>query len=170
MGTSARRGVAVEGEPEAIRGQEAGVESAKGAPRPLEESLAFIEATGIDSFAPYIGNAHGRSDSPVFLNVDRVVSLTAASRVAMVLHGGTGLAQDVIHSAIDAGITKINVSTAIREAYLNAVREHASVAARRDDLDVLFNRIDASVCVAASKHIQLVRSAGHAPAPGSGVA
>lgn len=152
--------VAVEGELEAIRGREAGVASSNGQRRPLEESVAFIEATGIDAFAPFIGNVHGRTDVPAVLDVKRASVLAGMSRVPLVLHGGTGIGEDVIRSLITAGIAKINVSTAIREAYMRAVRNQVAADATGDDPIALFDRIEASISEAASRHVRWVGSTG----------
>ncbi|MEO8463247.1 MAG: class II fructose-bisphosphate aldolase [Chloroflexota bacterium] len=160
-----RCGVAVEGELEAIRGMEAGVASSSGQPRSLEESLAFIESTGIDAFAPFIGNVHGRTNVPVILDVERTRLLAGMSRVPLVLHGGTGTGEDVIRSLTAAGIAKINISTAIREAYLHAVRDYAATDVMGDDPVALFDRIERSISEVASRHMRWVGSVGQRSTP-----
>ena len=85
-------GGAVEGELESIAGNEPGASAGRRAPATFEENLRFIEATGIDCFAPSIGNVHGRATVPVVLDVDRVRQLApAATKVPLALHGGTGI-------------------------------------------------------------------------------
>lgn len=155
-----RCGVAVEGELESIRGNEAGVSSSNGPSRSLEESLDFIEATGVDAFAPSIGNIHGRADGPVRLDVGRVRALAAASPVPLVLHGGTGIDEDAINSLITAGIAKVNVSTEIRETYMNAVREHVALDPKGLEPTALFDVVGASLATTVSTHLRRFRSEG----------
>jgi len=51
----------------------------------------FIRATGVDCFAPAIGNAHGQYKQAPTLNAQRVTDLVEATGIPMALHGGTGL-------------------------------------------------------------------------------
>lgn len=126
-------GAAVEGELEAIRGREDGAASA-GRPRAsVEAALAFIEVTGIDCYAPSIGNVHGRSTQPVALDVAHVAALAAATGVPLALHGGTGIDAAELRAVIAAGCSKVNVSTALREACTSAARRHLRDHIASDD-------------------------------------
>ena len=85
-------GACVEGEIEAITGVEDGHGSNSLAKRQsLETSLNFIQATGIDVFAPSIGNAHGTYKSTPIIDYDRVSEIVAANPIPIALHGGSGL-------------------------------------------------------------------------------
>ena len=57
---------------------------------PVEVSAQFIEQTGIYSFAPAIGTAHGLYKRAPELKPERVTELVALHPIPMVLHGGTG--------------------------------------------------------------------------------
>ena len=157
--TSARRGPwstgrtrsarSIEGELESIGGFEPGASVAGRPAASFDANLRFIEATGIDCFAPSIGNVHGRSTAPVVLDVDRVRRLAAATDVPLALHGGTGIPDATMRELIVAGCVKVNVSTAIREACAAALREGAAPSSGRvDPLTSLVAMRDAATAVA----------------------
>jgi fructose-bisphosphate aldolase class II len=108
-------GVAVEGELEAIKGVEDGVGDEYGGPEvALERALAFIRETGIDSFAAGIGTAHGLYKEKPKINYDRVSEIVAAEPIPLVLHGGTGLSEQVFKELISRGEAKVNISTRLK--------------------------------------------------------
>lgn len=92
-----------------------------------EAAKAFVEATGVDLFAPAVGNIHGiiRSAEGAYeerIDASLVKSIREACGVPLVLHGGSGLpAQDFI-DGIDAGLAIIHISTELREAYTEALK------------------------------------------------
>ena len=87
-------GAQVEGEIESVVGVEDGIGSEEGGEvHPVEVSAEFIEATGVYSFAPAIGTAHGLYKSSPMLMPERVSELVAQHPIPMVLHGGTGLSR-----------------------------------------------------------------------------
>lgn len=114
-----RFGAHVEGEIEAITGVEddhgsddlAGRES-------LETSLRFIDATGIDVFAPSIGNAHGSYTAAPVLDTARVSALVEQRGIPIALHGGSGLSDEQFRDLIARGCAKINISTALKERFM----------------------------------------------------
>lgn len=90
-----------------------------------EEAAEFAEKTGIDRFAGAYGNSHGISLDEPALDIERIkaVRKILPERVAMVLHGGSGIPDNQIKEAIKAGIANIHVNTEIRTAYVNALRK-----------------------------------------------
>jgi fructose-bisphosphate aldolase class II len=116
-----RYGAHVEGEIEAITGVEDGQGSdTEAARQSLEVSLRFIEATGVDIFAPAIGNAHGSYRSVPVLDFGRVSDLVAAHPIPIALHGGSGLTSEQFHDLIARGCAKVNISTALKERYMQS--------------------------------------------------
>ncbi|MGD0497205.1 MAG: class II fructose-bisphosphate aldolase [Bryobacteraceae bacterium] len=121
------RHVAVEGELEAVKGVEDGLGSEEeGGVIPLDKAVAFIRATGIDSFAPAIGTAHGMYKGAPKINFERVRQIVAAEPVPLVVHGGTGLSEATFQELIRSGAPKVNISTQLKitladsyRAYLN---------------------------------------------------
>jgi fructose-bisphosphate aldolase class II len=153
-------GASVEGELEAIRGHEAGVAGGRGPTASLDENLAFIEATGIDCFAPSIGNIHGRTEAPPDLDIDLVGRLTAASPVPLALHGGTGIPTEILHAAIGAGCSKVNVSTALREACRAAIRSALAADPASDDPVPVLTAVREAARATAAGTMRLLGSAG----------
>ena len=119
------RGVAVEGELEAVKGVEDGVGSeAEGGVVPLDKAVAFIRATSIDSFAPAIGTAHGVYKGTPKINFSRVSEIVAAEPVPLVVHGGTGLSDDTFRELIKRGAPKVNISTQLKITYADSFRDY----------------------------------------------
>jgi len=121
-------GAAVEGEVEAVKGVEDGVGGDYSTPIiPLDKAVAFIRETGIDSFAAGIGTAHGLYEGEPKINFQRVSEIVAAQSTPLVLHGGTGLSEEVFTELIARGEAKVNISTQLKitmadtyRSYLNA--------------------------------------------------
>ena len=90
-----------------------------------EEAAEFAEKTGIDRFAGAYGNSHGISLDEPELDIERIkaVRKILPERVAMVLHGGSGIPDNQIKEAIKAGISNIHINTEIRTAYAEALRK-----------------------------------------------
>lgn len=114
-------GAHVEGEIEAITGVEddhgSDEESAR---QSLETSIAFIDATGVDVFAPSIGNAHGSYKAAPKLDFNRVSDLVGSRSIPIALHGGSGLSDDQFADLIARGCAKVNISTALKELFMQS--------------------------------------------------
>lgn len=114
-----RHGAQVEGEIEAITGVEDDHGSDEVAARQsLEVSLRFIDESGVDVFAPSIGNAHGSYTSAPVLDYDRVREIVQARGIPIALHGGSGLSSEQFRELISLGCAKVNISTALKETYM----------------------------------------------------
>ena len=83
---------------------------------------AFIEATGIDALAVAIGNAHGNYPVLPELRFDILEQIDRVTDVPLVLHGGTGITDDMFRRAISLGIRKINIATASFDALAKAAK------------------------------------------------
>ncbi len=79
----------------------------------------FVKATGVDMFAPAVGNIHGmfRGGVDPALNIERVKEVSESTRVPLVLHGGSGNSEDDFKQAIANGVTIVHINTEIRIAY-----------------------------------------------------
>jgi ketose-bisphosphate aldolase len=112
-------GAQVEGELEAITGVEDDHGSDDEAERhSLQASLDFIDETGIDVFAPSIGNAHGAYKSTPVLDFDRVSDLVRERNIPIALHGGSGMTNEQFAELISRGCAKVNISTSLKETYM----------------------------------------------------
>ena len=88
-----------------------------------EEAKAFVERTGVAALAVAVGTAHGRYKQAPVLAIERIKEIKAATGTPLVLHGGSGVPDDQIRLAIEAGIRKINFGTDICYAFLDGVFE-----------------------------------------------
>jgi fructose-bisphosphate aldolase class II len=88
-----------------------------------EDLARFVRETGVDLVAPAVGNLHGmlRAGLNPRLDIERVGELRAAAGVPLVLHGGSGIADEDIAAAVRAGIALVHVNTELRLAYRKAL-------------------------------------------------
>ena len=118
------KGVSVEAEVGSIGGEEDGVVGAGEIADP--EECRQIAETGVDMFAAGIGNIHGKYpenwkglDFEVLEEVSNVTN-----NIPLVLHGGTGIPEDMVKRAISLGVSKINVNTECQLAFAEATRKY----------------------------------------------
>lgn len=160
-----RRGAHVEGEIEGIQGVEDGIGSDEASVvQSLETAVDFITRTGVDCFAPAIGNAHGQYRSAPVLDHQRVSDLVEATGVPMALHGGTGLAAEQFQDLIARGCAKVNISTALKESYMQSALEFLKGAEEQGKWDPpsLFRHQRDAVMQTARDHMRLFGSSGRA--------
>lgn len=79
-----------------------------------ESAQAFVEATGIDTFAAAIGNLHGKYPAPKQLDLELLDRLRVALDCGISLHGGSGTPLHYFESAAQLGVTKININSDMR--------------------------------------------------------
>lgn len=160
-----RHGAHVEGEIEAITGVEDGIGSDDEAKRlDLKAALTFIETTGVDVFAPAIGNAHGTYRSTPVLDFQRVSDIVAAHPIPIALHGGSGMTDEQFHDLIARGCAKVNISTALKEKFMKSNLDFLKATAEKDKWDPpsLFKAVRADVVTMATGLMTLFGSAGRA--------
>jgi fructose-bisphosphate aldolase class II len=115
------RGLDVEAELGEIGGKD-GVH-APGARTEPEEARAFVEATGLDALAVAVGTSHAMTERHVALDLELISALRAAVPVPLVLHGSSGVPDQELVRAVEAGMTKINIATHLNHVFTNSVRE-----------------------------------------------
>ncbi|MET7384271.1 class II fructose-bisphosphate aldolase [Streptomyces sp. NPDC005529] len=158
-------GAAVEGEIESITGVEDGVGSDTAAEQQtLEVALEFLRTTGVDVFAPAIGNAHGSYKQAPVLDAQRVSDIVAAHPVPIALHGGSGLSDEQFHDLISRGCAKVNISTALKEKFMKSSLAFLETAAERQKWDPpsLFRSVRQDVIDMTGSLMTLFGSAGRA--------
>jgi fructose-bisphosphate aldolase, class II len=118
------KGVSVEAEVGSIGGEEDGVVGMGEIADP--EECRLIASTGVDMFAAGIGNIHGMYPSDwKGLNFDVLTEVSnVTGGVPLVLHGGSGIPDEMVKKAIALGVSKINVNTECQIAFANATREY----------------------------------------------
>ncbi|WP_454969773.1 class II fructose-1,6-bisphosphate aldolase [Eubacterium sp.] len=117
-------GLSIEAEVGSIGGEEDGVIGAGECADPNE--CKMIADLGVDMLAAGIGNIHGKYPANwaglSFETLDAVQQKTGA--MPLVLHGGTGIPDDMIKKAIDLGVSKINVNTECQLVFQEATRAY----------------------------------------------
>ena len=165
---AASYGAQVEGEIESVVGVEDGIGSEEGGEvHPVEVSGAFIEATGIYSFAPAIGTAHGLYKAEPHLMPERVTEIVEQHPIPQVLHGGTGLSEAQFTDLIARGCAKVNISTALKIAYVDAHRDYLDANPTKKDPPSLQRHVRDAVKAMAEEHIRIFGSTGRASTPTS---
>ncbi len=114
--------VTVEAEVGHIGGQEDNV-SGSSLNATLEDCLALVEGTGIDSLAPALGSVHGLYKGEPNLDFVTMATIDQNLTIPLVLHGGTGIPDYDIKKAISCGISKININTELQIAWHEAVKK-----------------------------------------------
>ncbi len=89
-----------------------------------EDAKRFVTETGVDLFAPAVGNVHGiiKSGEPA-LNIEHIALIKESTGLPLVLHGASGNSPEDIKKAIAAGINIVHINTEIRVAYTNALKD-----------------------------------------------
>jgi len=90
-----------------------------------EEAAEFVEKTGVDRFSGAYGNIHGIAANKPKIDIERIEAIRKIlpKNVFMVLHGGSGISDEDMRKAIEAGIANIHINTEIRVAYAEALRK-----------------------------------------------
>lgn len=98
-----------------------------------DQAAEFCRLTGIDALAVAIGNAHGWYKGRPKLDFDRLKEIRDKVDVLLVLHGASGIPDDMIREAAAIGVDKINIDTEVRDAFKRAVT--AFIEANPDEID-----------------------------------
>ncbi|MBP2072982.1 class II fructose-1,6-bisphosphate aldolase [Thermoanaerobacterium butyriciformans] len=86
-------------------------------------AVDFVEKTGVDSLAIAIGTAHGLYKGEVRLDFDRLKEIRSLIDIPLVLHGASGVPDDLVRKAIELGINKLNIATELKIPFANAIKE-----------------------------------------------
>lgn len=88
-----------------------------------EEAQRFVAETGVDALAVAVGTAHGRYRRVPQLDFPRLEKIKQLVKIPLVLHGSSGVPDEMIREAISRGVRKINIDTNIREAFVRGLRQ-----------------------------------------------
>lgn len=114
--------VAVEGELGTIGGKEEGDTDMEASYTKVSEAEEFVRRTNVSTLAIGVGTAHGIYKGEPKINVQRISEIHSAIDTPLVLHGASGLSDDVLRDCIAAGISKINFATELRQAYTEGIK------------------------------------------------
>jgi fructose-bisphosphate aldolase, class II len=153
------RNVSVEAELGAVGGEEGG--GLVGTARPEfftdpEQAGDFVGQTGCDALAVAIGNAHGLYRGDPRLDFARLGAIRAKTGVPLVLHGGSGIADEDLRKAISLGIAKINFFTGMSQAGIESLRASLAASGRKyNDLPLAFRDMKMAIQRTVERHIQV---------------
>lgn len=128
-----------------------------------EDAVRFVEATGVDSLAIAIGTCHGiypKSMKPE-LKLDLLKAIKVEVSIPLVLHGGSNNPDDEIGTSVTLGVNKINISSDIKVAYHDKMREVLADLGLREPNSIQPPCI-AAMKVTAAQKIDLFGAAGKA--------
>ncbi|HDY8203452.1 TPA: tagatose bisphosphate family class II aldolase [Vibrio vulnificus] len=84
----------------------------------------FVRRTGIDSLAVAIGTAHGLYKAEPKLDFARLEKIRSVVDIPLVLHGASGVPDEMVRRCIELGVCKVNVATELKIAFADAVKGH----------------------------------------------
>jgi fructose-bisphosphate aldolase, class II len=132
-------GAWVQGEVGKIRGSEdwVSVSESEALLTDPEEAWRYFQATKVNTLACSFGTVHGiikmSGQVKPHVDLDRIKAIYDKVKIPLVLHGASGVPEDVIKQAIERGIAIINIDTELRLAYAQALRQ--SLADQPEEID-----------------------------------
>lgn len=128
------------------------------------DAVRFVAETGVDSLAVAIGTSHGLypADRRPELKLDLLRELKTAVGIPLVLHGGSSNSDEEIGKAVKLGINKINISSDIKVAYHDRMREVLGTDSRLREPNVIQPPSIESLKTVAAQKIELFDAAGKA--------
>lgn len=98
-----------------------------------DEAAAYVGSTGVDALAVAVGSSHAMTERTAGLDFALIEQLRDAVPVPLVLHGSSGVPDEVLAKGVRAGIVKVNIGTALNLAYTGAVRSFLADDAKTVD-------------------------------------
>ena len=127
-----------------------------------EGARAFVDATGIDTFAAAVGNLHGRYPVPKLLDLELLQRIRDAIGGYISLHGGSGTPGHFFASAAEIGVSKINLNSDMRYAYRTTLERQLRDHPDEYAIVRLMGPVIRAVQDVVEEHIDLYGSAGKA--------
>lgn len=91
-----------------------------------EGAKAFVDATGIDTFAAAIGNLHGKYPVPKELDLELLQRIRDTIECNISLHGGSGTPAHFFEEAAKIGVSKVNINSDLRFAFRTSLEKTLS--------------------------------------------
>lgn len=90
----------------------------------VNDATLLANKTGIDSIAPAVGSVHGIYTTEPKLDFIKIKEISKKTNLPLVLHGGSGIPNNLIKKAIENGICKININTELQIAWSNSLKKY----------------------------------------------
>jgi fructose-bisphosphate aldolase class II len=127
-----------------------------------EGAKAFVEATGIDTFAAAVGNLHGKYPVPKQLDLELLQKIRDAIPCNISLHGGSDTPGHFFEEAVKIGVTKINVNSDMRFAFRTALEQQLKENPEEYAVVKLMDKVIEAVQAVVKEKISYYNSAGKA--------
>jgi fructose-bisphosphate aldolase class II len=127
-----------------------------------EHAKAFVDATGIDTYAAAIGNLHGHYPVPKKLDIPLLKTIRTAIDCNISLHGGSDTPAHYFVDAVKIGVSKININTDMRIAYRNTLEKALKDNPTEFAVVKLMGQVEAAVQKVVEDKIDMFNSAGKA--------
>lgn len=115
--------ISVEAELGTVGGKEDSLDNGEGGYTDPSKAKEFVERSGCDSLAVAIGTAHGVYKHAPKLDLNRLSAIREVVDIPLVLHGTSGVDDEVVKECVQRGICKVNYATDLRIAYTRGVKE-----------------------------------------------
>jgi fructose-bisphosphate aldolase class II len=129
-----------------------------------DEAAELVRATGIDALAPAIGNvhgtAHGEEKGETHLVMDRIQAIAEATRIPLVLHGGSSISEEELREAIRCGIRKVVFFTDLARAFNVALMSSLTTVSVGDNPIHILSQAKQAYKEAARKKMRALGSCG----------
>lgn len=149
--------VSVEAEVGHIGGTEDTV-SAEIAYAKVADAVKLVKDTNVNFFAPALGSVHGPYKGEPNLNFERMAEISKLTSIPLVLHGGSGIPDELIKKAISCGVSKININTELQIAWADALREFVKKNEVEYDPRKLIGSGEKAIKMAVADKIKLLGS------------
>ncbi len=127
------------------------------------EAADYVKKTGVTALAVLVGNAHGHYKKTPCLDIERIKNIREATGgTPLVLHGGSGIPDDQVKAAINAGIRKMNIGTDVCCAFAEGTLNSLNDPNRSLAIDLFMKPAIQSVKELALDKIRLVGAEGKA--------
>ncbi len=125
-------------------------------------SKQFVDSTGIDTFAAAVGNLHGTYPVPKQLDIELLKQIREAVCCNISLHGGSGTPGHFFVSAVEIGVTKININTDMRVAFRKTLEQQLKDNPTEYAVVKLMPKVIEAVQAIVSEKLDMFNSAGKA--------
>ena len=127
-----------------------------------EGARAFVEATGIDTFAAAVGNLHGKYPVPKKLDIELLKEIRKAIDCNISLHGGSGTPGHYFVDAVKVGVSKVNINSDMRVAYRRTLEQQLADNPSEFAVIKLMDKVIDAVQAVVEEKIDMFNSSGKA--------
>jgi fructose-bisphosphate aldolase class II len=85
--------------------------------------VRFVADTGVDALAVAVGSSHAMTSRTAQIDLALIAAIHARVPVPLVLHGSSGVADQDLVAAVEAGMTKVNIATHLNATFTATLRE-----------------------------------------------